>query len=446
MQRGMALGKSKTFTGGLLFKADKQQADPLPLSILPAPPLVTIPLLQHSGGTPARPLVKPGDFVSMGQMIGETMDDTSAAVHASVSGTVVNVARYPFSEHSDTFAVSIENNGNDEFASPIPYDKPWQDSTPQELIAKISLSGIIDFNNTAVPAHIKLAAGRDSSAGSLILNAMVTEPYADTDYRLLLEQTEKVLVGGLICKKITGAERLFIAFNEKNSVIEKVLATHMTDERFKAITPIRLKPKYPQHEEKLLARACSPAIAAEKRTLVMNAASASYIRDAVMESTPWYQRIVTVAGRPDGSKKSFLVRIGTPVASLLEAGEIDLTRTTEIIAGGPLSGTAVSTLDTPVTKSANAILALASPLPDSGSFACINCGRCVRVCPTRLSPARLARLAQKNETTEMLAWHINECIDCGCCAYVCPSAINLLHFIQYGKRQIAFPLRTRAIR
>lgn len=443
--RGTVLKKSKTFTGGLVLNAEKQQAEPLPLSMLPQPPIVTIPLLQHSGGTPARLMVKEGDIVSMGQMIGATQGDTCAAVHASVSGTVVKVLRYPFSENPDTLAVSIENNGEDEFASPIPYDKPWQECSPQELIAKISLSGIVDFNGTAVPAHSKLAAAKDLPAEFLILNAMVTEPFADADYRLTLEQTEKVLTGGLISQKIIGTKTLSVAINDKNSVIEKALLTLIADERFKTISLIKLKPKYPQHEEKILARSCSATPAAALRTVVMSAASAAQLRDAVMESIPWYQRIVTVAGECAGPAKSFLVRIGTPVSSLLKAVEADLTKTTRIISGGPLSGTSISTLETPVLKSTNAILALAAHCPGPDPFACINCGRCVRVCPMRLTPSRLALLAKKNETAEAMAWNINDCIDCGCCSYVCPSAINLLHLIQYGKRQAGRSVRSKAL-
>jgi electron transport complex protein RnfC len=380
----------------------------------------------------------------MGQMIGEVSADTSAAVHASVSGTVTNISRYHYSENQGTFAVSIENNGDDEFASPIPYDKTWQDSTPQELSRKISLSGIIDFNGTAAPAHTKFAAA-PKPAESLILNAMVTEPYANADCRLLLEQTEKVLTGGLIAQKIIGAERMFIAINEKNSAIEQALTSLLADERFKDIAIKKLKPKYPQHEEKLLAYVCSATPAAALCSLVLSAASAACIRDAVVECIPWYQRVVTVAGPAAGSPKNLLVRIGSPIAPLLEAGAVDLTKTTKIISGGPLSGRAVSALDAPVTKATNALIALDTIFPGSGGFACISCGRCIVVCPMRLAPARLARLVQKNDMVEAQTWHIHDCIDCGCCAYVCPSAINLVHFIQYGKQQATFSMRSGAL-
>lgn len=440
----MTLKQNKSFSGGLVLKADKQQTDALPIETFPAPPIVTIPLLQHAGGTPARPIVKQGDFVSMGQMIGEASADTSAAVHASVSGTVINVSRYPYSENQDTFAVSIENNGDDEFASPIPYDKTWQDSSPQELAGKILLSGIIDFNGTGVPAHTKLAIAQKPTE-SLILNAMVTEPYANADYRLLLEQTEKVLTGGLIGKKITGAEHIIIAINDKDSAVEQALTPLLADERFKDIAIKKLKPKYPQHEEKLLARVCSATPAAALHSVVLSATSAACIRDAVIECIPWYQRVVTVAGETALSPKHFLVRIGSPIAPLLKAGAVDLTKTTKIISGGPLSGRAISALDAPVTKSTNALIALGTTYPGLGGFACISCGRCMSVCPMRLAPARLALLAQKKDTAEALDWHIHDCIDCGCCAFVCPSAINLVHFIQYGKQQVTISMRSEAL-
>jgi Na+-translocating ferredoxin:NAD+ oxidoreductase subunit C len=444
--RGKQLKKNITFKGGLVFRADRQPTDTLPIEPLqPAPPIVTIPLLQHRGGIPAQPVVKPGDCVSMGQMIGKAADGSSAAVHASVSGTVIRVSRYPFIEGRDIFAVSIENNGDDEFASPIPYDKTWQDSSPEELVTKISLSGIIDFNGTAVPAHIKLSAAIGSPSGSLLLNAMATEPFATADCRLLVEQTEKALTGGLICKKITGAERLSIVINDKNTAIEQPLIALLNDERFKNIALIKLKPTYPQHHEKLLSRcaAASGAGSNPDHSTVLDAATAVHIRDAVMESVPWYQRVVTVAGPTAGSPKNLLVRIGTPAASLLDAAKVDLEKTVKIISGVPLSGSALSALDAPVTKSTNALIALDISFPGSRGFSCINCGRCVSVCPMHLAPARLARLAQKSDFAEALDWRIHDCIDCGCCAYVCPSSINLVHLIQYGKRRVTSSMQSK---
>jgi electron transport complex protein RnfC len=441
----MALRRNKTFAGGLLFKADGQQTDTLPIETLPAPPVVTIPLLQHDGGVPARPIVKNGDFVSMGQMIGCTNGKNSAAVHASVSGTVMSVTHYPHSGTAETFAVTIENNGDDEFASPIPYDKPWQESSPQELIGKIALSGVIDFNGRAVPAHDKLSRAFTMPIESLILNAMVTEPNTGADYRLFLEQTEKALTGCLICGKIAGAQRFIIVINEKNNAAEQALSAVLADERFKAMSIMTLKPRYPQHEEKLLARTVSATPDAGEHCLVLGVASAIYIRDAVMECIPWFKRVVAVAGPLAGSPKNILARIGTPVSSLLKAGAVDMTKLKKIVAGGPLSGRAVPTLDTPVTKSMNALLALDIPLKGAGGSACINCGRCMAACPMRLAPMRLARLAEKNDCAEMLAWHIQDCIDCGCCAYSCPSAINLVHYIQFGKQRISQQLRQKAL-
>ena len=432
------LKQNKTFQGGLILKTEKQQTDALLIEKLPAPRIVVIPLLQHTGGKPARPMVKTGDHVSMGQQIGGAEKCGSAAVHASVSGTIIAVSRYPFSENSETFAVTIENDGEDEFASPIPYDKTWHETAADDLIGKIAVSGVVDFNGSALPAHEKLLAAKNRMSGlSLILNAMVTEPLVSADYRILIEQTEKVLTGGLICKKITGAESLSIVVNDKNSAVEEALTALLSQEPFKEISLQKLKPKYPQHHEKLF----MPL--AGRNTLVLGAATAACIRDAVIECVPWFQRVVTIAGPAAGSPKNLLVRLGTPAIELLKAGGVDLAKTKKIVSGGPLSGTALPILDTPVIKSTTALLALDSAGLKNESIACINCGRCVSVCPMRLSPMRLAHLARTNDCIEAKAWHIDECIDCGCCAYVCPSSINLVHYLQYGRQQSLRPVRQK---
>lgn len=429
----------KSFSGGIYFRPGIGNTDSLPIEPFPAPPAVTIPLI-HTAGAPARPSVKVGDHVAMGQIIGEVDDETAVPVHASVSGVVTAISRYPHTRHPIAFSVTIENNGNDEFASPISYDKPWAESEPEELLRKINLSGNID-RNTSV--HARLAAARSGTISALIINTLTTEPYCSADTRLCIEQAEKVLAGAAICAKIIGAARCTIVVSEKRPQITEAMAPLLAEEKFNnnnkfALVKIR-KAKYPLHDERLIVRTFGDA------AVVVSAAAAAAVRDAIIELMPVCQRIVTVAGPAIASPRNLLVRIGTPVRMLLDACAADYAKITRLVSGGPLSGSAVQDLETPVTKTMHALLALDTVFPGEQRHECIGCRRCLAVCPVRLAPSRCARDAQAGNAEGLHEQHAGECIECGCCAYVCPSKINLVHYMAFGKQLLAIAQQKGAL-
>jgi electron transport complex protein RnfC len=434
-KREWLMFKRNVMSGGIFFKPDIGNTDPLSLPVenLPAPPIVTIPLIQNKE-TPARPIVKAGDYVAVGQIIGEATDDSGAHLHASVSGVVTKVSRYPYVRDPAAVSVTIENNGNDEFASPIPYDKPWTESGPDELIGKIRLSGIIDWNGgNGIPAHAKFAAAQGKRIDTLIINALATEPYCSADLRLCIDHSEKLAVGIAICKRITGASKCVVVAGGKIPKVLHGLSALPAGARPVEFYSVRIKKaKYPQHEEGFVVRAC-PGIVLPADCVVIGAAAAVAVRDAIVELIPSYQRAVTVAGPAIGSPKHLLVRIGTPVGCLLEACGADYTNIKKLVAGGPMSGTAVQDLETPVTKATGALLALDKTFPGQRQYPCFGCRRCYAVCPRRLEPSRLAQLVQADTVEELDKLGIMECIECGCCAYVCPSKINLVHYLSFGK-------------
>jgi electron transport complex protein RnfC len=427
-----------TFRGGVVLKPDRLQPGTFPVESLPIPPSVSIPLLQHAGGTPARPIVKPGDSVTTGQMIGEACDDSSAPVHASICGTVTKLDRFPYAPGRTAFSVVVEHDGREEFSSPIPYSKPWTEADPPELIRAIALSGITDGS---AAAHAKLTEAAGAGIDTLIINAVTDEPYLSSDCRLIIDNAEKMLTGVLIGKKITGASQCLIALNDTASDLVAALAEKMADERYKTLSLAKVKRKYPQHDERLLIRACtgkeipSNVSAARAGSVVLGAPAAVYLRDAVMECIPWYQRIVTVAGPLVGSPKNLLVRIGTPLRTLLEACSADLSRIKKLVLGGPLSGSTCHDIDAPVVKSTSAILLFAASITTLKSKACISCGRCVSACPMRLSPSFLAALVLRGDLAQAANSSLKECIACGCCSYVCPSKIDLVHLLEFGQLQ-----------
>ena len=322
----------KTIPGGIFFKPAQWDSDSLPIENFPAPPVVTIPLLQNKDA-PARPVVKAGDYVAVGQMIGEATDSSGAPLHASVSGTVTKVARYPYVRDPSVVSVTIENDGKDEFVSPIPYDKPWTESGADELIGKIRLSGIIDWScGTGVPVHARLAAVQGKRIDTIIINALATEPYRTADLRLCVDQIEKVAVGIAICKRITGASKCVVIAGGKTPKILQALWALPAGIRPDDFLPVRIpKAKYPQHEERFVVRACSGV-----DCVVIGAAAVAALRDAIVELIPNYELAVTVAAPAIGSPKHLRrVRLGTPVGRLLEACGHDFSKMKKLVAGGP---------------------------------------------------------------------------------------------------------------
>jgi Na+-translocating ferredoxin:NAD+ oxidoreductase subunit C len=422
--------------GGILLVADSKGSGLLAVESAPPPPFVSIPLQQHRG-RPACPCVSVKDYVAMGQIIGTAQGAFSAPVHASVSGTVTAIERFPFSPDPESLCITIENNGRDEFSSPIPYDKPIGELGPPELLQKIALSGIVDHDG--FPLHDLLAEARKNRVETLILNGLITEPYLRAEESLMIGNTEAILSGAAISLTITGGIRCLVVINEKRSDITAAFAPLLRNERFRNFSLVPVKPRYPHHHARLLAHDISRIEFAsddpvsKTRCAVVSIEAAAALHDALVELRPFYERVVTVAGTAVVSPKNIRARIGAPVKSLLDQCSTDPACMQKLVAGGPLSGSALQDVSSPVVKSTNALLAFASVFPTLFHDPCIRCRRCMSVCPVRLEPSRLIASIHNREIRAARERRLDECIECGCCSYACPSRIDLVHWLRFGK-------------
>jgi len=431
--------KVKSFKGGVHPEYNKHITGDKPIKVLPAPKEVIIPLSQHAG-SPAEPLVKKGDSVLLGQEIGRSTAAISAAVHASVSGTVVNVEPRPSINGRDVLSVVIENDGQDNRAPMNGHPDPIQ-LPSAEIRQRIESAGIVGLGGAAFPTAAKLNPPQDCKIEYLLINGSECEPYLTADQKLMEEYTEDVILGTKLLAKACGAEKIIICIEaNKPEALRKMRALAGSN----AIQVVALGVKYPAGGEKQLIKAVlnrevpSHGLPAQCGVLVQNVGTAWAAAKACKHGQPLIERVVTVTG--DGIKEpaNYLVRIGTPFKDVITAAGGFVGEPGKVLAGGPMMGLAQYDLSVPVVKGVSGILVLSKQVTkDFDPMPCIKCARCVDVCPVYLMPVTIEKFAMNAMWNEAEDYGAMDCIECGSCTYICPSKRALLTWIRLAKTEIA---------
>lgn len=424
------------FKGGVHPDDKKNLSKNSRIEVLDAPEIVRIPLSQHIGA-PAKPVVKKGDYVLVGQVVGEAGGFVSAPVHSSVSGEVKNISNFvsaPFGVPSPM--IEIENDGKYKTID-FQENENYLELEPKQLLEIIKNSGIVGMGGATFPTHVKLSPPPDFKIDTFIVNGVECELYLTADYRLMLEEPEKIIEGSKIVMKILGVEKGIIAIEgNKPDCIEKI--SRMVENE--PIEVLELPVKYPQGGEKQLIKAItnrevpSGGLPMHVGAVVQNAGTVAAIYDAVRFGKPLIERITTVSGEAIKKPKNFKVKIGTLASYLVEKCEGFKKPPKKIIFGGPMTGFAQYTLDIPVTKGTSGILAFTNDMVKEYEYsACISCGSCVRACPANLVPSVMSILVEKGLFEEADKNDVLDCIECGCCSYVCPAHRPLVHMFKLGK-------------
>lgn len=438
--------KRKTFKGGAHPYDGKEMSRECPIEILNPGDILVYPLSQHIGAM-AKPLVKAGDRVLVGQKIAEKGGFISANIHSSVSGTVKTIEKRLVATGGMVDSIIVENDGMYEEAAPIFSGNP-DELSKDEIIKIIEEAGIVGMGGAGFPANVKLSPKNPDIIDSIIVNGAECEPYLTSDYRRMVEQTDKLVKGLKIVLKIfPDAKGYFGIEDNKPEAIEALLKATENEDRIEVVP---LKTKYPQGGERSMIYAVtgrkinSKMLPADVGCIVHNVDTIYAIYNAVYNGKPLMDRIVTITGDAVSTPKNFQVRIGTPFRELIDAAGGFTTEPEKIISGGPMMGFSFFNIDVPVVKGSSSLLAfIKDDVSHEEPSACIRCGRCAAACPEHLLPMKLAALAGQNEPEEFKKLGGMECVECGCCSYVCPAKRQVTQSVRSMKKLIIASARKK---
>jgi len=425
----------KSFIGGIHPNDSKKFAMDKAIESPPLPSVVVIPMSQHIGA-PCTPVVKVGDLVKKGQVIGESEAFMHSPVHASVSGKVLKVTEMPHASKIKCMAVVIESDGLDEWAEGLPAQHDWKNLENKEILGMIKKAGIVGMGGATFPAHIKLAPTKPVDV--LIVNAAECEPYLTADYRVMLECADRIVDGVKISMKVLGVSKAVIGIEDNKPQAIKAMQTAFAGT---SVEIAGLPTKYPQGAEKMLIKVLTGravptgGLPMDVGVVVMNVGTSPAISDAVSKEIPLIERVTTVSGDAIANPKNLLLRVGISFKEVIDyCGGFSKTPE-KILMGGPMMGMAQFSLEVPVIKGVSGILALSHEVVNAGEESpCIRCGRCVKACPMGLVPSMLSILSERERFEEAKEeYGLFNCVECGSCVYTCPAKRNIVQYVKHAK-------------
>ena len=429
-----------TFRGGIHPYEGKELSKDHPIEkYLPKGDLV-YPLSQHIGA-PSVPCVKKGATVLAGQKIADAGGFVSVPLHASVSGTVKGIEKRLNATGSMVDCIVIEND--QQYQETEFQEARLEDLTKEEILNRIKEGGVVGMGGAGFPTHVKLAPKDPSKIEYILVNGAECEPYITSDYRRMIEEPEKVVKGLQVILTLFDSAKGYICIEDnKPDCIAKM------KELVKDIDRIEVKEmmtKYPQGGERTLIYAAtgreinSSMLPADVGCVVDNVETVISVYKAVILGRPVNSRVVTVTGDGIKEPKNLLVLAGTDMSELVDAAGGLKAKIAKAISGGPMMGFALYDLHVPCTKTTSAFLFLEHDAVSEAQeiqTACINCGRCVSVCPGHVLPARLAKLAERGDMAGFEALDGMECCECGCCSYICPAKRPLTQSIKSMRKMV----------
>ena len=431
-----------TYPGGIHPLENKKQSNQKPIRRLHLPKYFYVPVVQHSGWA-GDLCVKTGDYVFKGQPLTKGDNYRQLPVHAPTSGTILAIEPYTSSHPSGLpeITIIIETDGRDEWIDRQPIED-FLSLSPEQIVEKVYQHGVAGLGGAVFPTGAKLSFA-DKRCKALIINGAECEPYITCDDRLMQDYTDELLEGIRILRYVLRPEEVVIAIEDN-----KPNAIRAIEKGLKGANDIHLRvipTKYPSGASDQLVQVLTGLeIPQGQRTIEMgivmhNVGTAFAVKRAVIDDEPLIERVVTLTGDKIRNKGNVWARLGTPILHLLEQVDYRADSRFPVFLGGPMTGFILHSLQSPVTKLTNCIIApdhfeYAPPEPERN---CIRCSSCSDACPVGLLPQQLYWFARAEDHDKSKEYHLSACIECGVCAYVCPSYIPLIQYFRQEKAKIA---------
>ena len=421
--------------GGVHPVEGKEPTEAKALVRFPEPKVAVFPLSMHLGA-PATSCVSVGDYVKVGQKIGEASGFISAPIHSSISGTVIAIEDRPHATRGTCPSIVVENDFKGTLDASVKPNKPLDELTPAEIIDIVKNAGIVGMGGAGFPTYVKLNPGKPIDA--VLVNACECEPLLTADHRMLLEYADDIIFGLLAEMKTVAAPKGIIVIEENKP--DAIALLREKTAGIEGIEVLEVATQYPQGGEKMLIKRArgrsvpSGKLPADVGACVSNVSTVKAIADAIKTGMPLIERVTTVTGKYIPNPGNFIVKIGTSAADLVAACGGVSAEDALIKAGGPMMGFPQATLDTPIMKGSNGIIAIDSDNAEPQE--CIKCGRCVDVCPMELKPLHYFKLVGAQNWEGCRDMNIMDCMECRCCEYICSSKLPLVNMIKIGKNGV----------
>lgn len=402
-------------------------------SPLPIPSQVTIPLSMNIGA-PAKPVVKPGDHVDVGQLIAEAGGYVSAPVHASVSGTVKKIVDIMQANGRYAQGILIESDGQMTVSESV---KPPVITDSASFFDAVRASGAVGLGGAAFPTFVKLAVKDLSAVKEVLVNGAECEPYITSDTRTMADDADYIAAGCKLLEKYMGVKKIMIGIEENKP--DAIAAMHRIAGQDDCISVHKLPSIYPQGGEKVLIYNLTGKIVPEGKLpldvgcIVINCTTLAFLAKYAETGMPLVSKRVTVDGPAVEKAQNLIVPVGTSIKTVLDHVGLK-EEPKKILLGGPMMGMAAFDIEAPIVKGTNAILAFDAKnakLPEP--TACIRCGKCVDNCPLNLMPAEFERAFEKRDGELLNKLKVNLCMECGCCSFGCPARRPLVQTNKLAK-------------